>query len=313
MHPPVILFYCSKYTDKRISIPPFRCSLEKKTMKKAVQQLMLGKSITSEDKASRILEDIAFAGYDGIELNSFMIQKTPLFVRLLTSVAGMPSGKGGAYDWAALTRNAKLSVIALHTNIEALKKDPDSVIEKAKSLSTGYIVVTGLYHFDFKNAKTLEVLCHDLNRLGEAVSREGLSLLYHNHNAELTRINGSGERAYSFLIRCTDPVSVNFEFDSYWFADGGADSCEWMESLGRRMRLWHINDRGTRLSSVPFTPILKSDSIELGYGNMPLDRLSAIAKRCGAEAVVLESHRNFIGDDPMQSIRRSAAYLNCTF
>lgn len=282
-------------------------------MKKAVQQLMLGKSITSEEQAARVLEDIAFAGYDGIELNSFMIQKTPLFVRLLTSAAGMPVGKGGSYDWAVLTRNAKLSVIALHADLSTLKKDPDSVIKEAKSLSTDQIVVTGLYRFDFRSEKALESLCQMLTRLGETVSKEGISLLYHNHNAELTRLNGSGSRAYSYLIRNTDPAFVNFEFDSYWFAEGGADPCEWMKMLGSRMRLWHISDRGTRLSTVPFTPILKSDSVELGYGNMPLDRLSAIAKVAGTEAVILESHRNFIGNDPIMSIRRSAAYLNCTF
>ncbi len=274
---------------------------------------MLGRSMTSEEKTARILEDIAFAGYDSIELNSFMIQKTPLFVRLLTSAAGMPAGKGGSYNWPALIQNAKLSVVALHTDLETLKKDPDSIIRKAKTLSSDCIVVTGLYRFDFGNEQSLGSLCQELNRLGETVSKEDISLLYHNHNIELTRTNRSGDRAYSFLIQNTDPAFVNFEFDSYWFAEAGADPCEWMETLGSRMRLWHINDRGTRLSSVPFTPILKSDSIELGYGNMPLDRMSAIAKSCGTEAVVLESHRNFISNDPLQSIRRSAASLNCNF
>lgn len=286
---------------------------EGNTVKKAVQQLMLGKCITSEAQAARILEEIAFAGYDGIELNSYMIEKTPLFVRLLTSLAGMPAGRGGAYDWAGLTQNANLQVIALHTDLGTLSKDPGSIIDKAKHLMTDHIVITGLYRFDFGSEQAVKALCENMNRLGELLQKESLSLLYHNHNAELTRLNGSGERAYSCIINHTDPAFVGFEFDSYWFADAGADPCEWMELLGNRMRLWHINDRGTRLTSVPFTPILKADSMELGYGNMPLDRLSAIAKASGAEAVVLESHRNYVANDPMQSIRRSAAYLNCTF
>ena len=274
---------------------------------------MLGKCITSEAQAARILEEIAFAGYDSIELNSYMTEKTPLFVRLLTSAAGMPAGRGGSYDWPSLVRNANLNVIALHTDLGTLSKAPDSVIEKAKSLTTAHIVITGLYRFDFGSERDVTELCKSMNRLGELLQKEDLTLLYHNHNAELTRLNGSGERAYSCMIKNTDPAFVGFEFDSYWFADGGADPCEWMGLLGRRMRLWHINDRGTRLRSVPFTPILKSDSMELGYGNMPLDRLSAIAKASGAEAVVLESHRNHINNDPMQSIRRSAAYLNSNF
>ena len=50
-------------------------------MRKAVQQLMLGKVIKSEEQTVHVLEQIAFAGYDGIELNGYMIRKTPVFVR----------------------------------------------------------------------------------------------------------------------------------------------------------------------------------------------------------------------------------------
>ena len=57
------------------------------------------------------------------------------------------------------------------------------------------------------------------------------------------------------------------------------------------------------------TPILKCDSMELGTGNMDLDSLSQIARDCGTEAVVLESHRNWIGKDPVKSLTMSAEWL----
>ena len=37
-----------------------------------------------------------------------------------------------------------------------------------------------------------------------------------------------------------------------------------MQRLGSRMKLWHINDRGTRITGSAITPILKTDSMELG-------------------------------------------------
>ena len=58
------------------------------------------------------------------------------------------------------------------------------------------------------------------------------------------------------------------------------------------------------------TPILKSDSVELGTGNMPLDKLIAQAKAAGCEAVILESHRNWIDQAPVKSLRLSGKYLN---
>lgn len=55
------------------------------------------------------------------------------------------------------------------------------------------------------------------------------------------------------------------------------------------MKLWHINDRGTRITGSAITPILKTDSMELGTGNMDLDSLMAQALAMDVDAVILES------------------------
>jgi len=282
-------------------------------MRKAVQQMMLGKVLRSEEQAARVLETIRQCGYDGIELNGYMIRRTSLFVRMLTSAAGMPSGRGGAFDWAALTQRAGLKVVGLHEDLGTLKRDTDAVIRKAKELRTDTVTITGMYAFDYASEQDVRGLCADLNRCGQALAAEGLALLYHNHNIELCRTRESGERAYDLLIRETDPAAVNFEFDSYWFTDGGADAGAWMEKLGGRLAMWHISDRGLKQKGKPITPIVKADATELGYGNMNLDRLTKIAKASACKAVVLETHRNHIHGDPMQSIQRSAAYLNRQF
>ena len=57
------------------------------------------------------------------------------------------------------------------------------------------------------------------------------------------------------------------------------------------------------------TPILKTDCVELGTGNMDLEGMLAIAKENGVEAVVLESHKNWIDNNPIKSLQVSACYL----
>ena len=280
---------------------------------KGVQQLMLGKITKSEEQASRVLETVRFSGYDGIELNGFMIRKTPLLVRALTAAAGMPAGRGGSYDWAMLTRNAGLRVISLHEDLGRIQDKTKQVVDTAHKLQTENIVVTGLYRFDYSDESALSDLCKKLNQYGKILRGEGLSLLYHNHNAELCRIGDTSKRAYTYILHHTDPAYLNFEFDSYWFTEAGANAAKWMELLGTRMRLWHINDRGTRQKGTCMTPILKSDSMELGTGNMDLDTLTTAAKRNNIEAVILESHRNHLDGDPIKSLQRSAAYLNRNF
>lgn len=281
-------------------------------MKKAVQQIMLGTVTSSESQARESLQRIKAAGYDGLELNRFMIHPSSLMVRMMTRAAGMPTGSGGKLDWHALLKESGLEVISLHADLGSLERESDAVIAEAKSFSTDTIVITGMYRFDYSDETAVRDLAKRLNAAGETLRAQGMELLYHNHNVELLRLGG-GRRAYELLLDETDPAAVNFEFDSYWFTDGGADAAYWMKKLGGRMRLWHINDRGSRQSGPAMTPILKADSMELGTGSMALDALREIALDNGIRAVVLESHRNWIDKDPLKSIELSAKWLNERF
>ncbi len=281
-------------------------------MRKGVQQIMLGTVTKNREQALEALRRIKAAGYDGIELNRFMIHPSSLMVRMLTKAAGMPTGNGGRMNWHELLETSGLTVISLHADLGSLEKETDTVIQEAQSFHTDTVVITGMYRFDYSDAENVKDLAKRLNQCGEYLKKNGIRLLYHNHNVELLRCN-SDMRAYEILLEETDPENVNFEFDSYWFTDGGANAKEWMKKLGKRMKLWHINDRGSRSSGASITPILKADSMELGTGNMDLDGLKEIAIDNGVDAIILESHKNWINKDPLQSIEVSAKWLNNRF
>ena len=280
--------------------------------KKAIQQFMLGTVTNKEPQARETLTAIRAAGYDGIELCGFMIHPTGFMVRMMTKAAGMPTGNGGKLDWHRIVADSGLEVVSLHYDLGSIERDAKAVAEEARSFGTDKIVITGMYRFAYGDEREVRNLASRLNDAGEALEREGLHLLYHNHNCELQRLSG-GKRAYDILLDETSPDLVNFEFDSYWFAEGGSDPAYWMERLGTRMRLWHIADRGARLSGPAMTPILKSDSVELGTGNMMLDALAEKAKANGIDAVILESHRNWIDKSPVKSLEKSAEWLNERF
>ena len=63
---------------------------EHNNMKKAVQQIMLGTVTGKHEQTLKVLNRIKASGYDGLELNRYMIHSTPMFVRMLTRIAGMP-------------------------------------------------------------------------------------------------------------------------------------------------------------------------------------------------------------------------------
>ena len=276
---------------------------------KAVQQFMLGTVLNNETQARQTLAALKAAGYDGIELCGFMIHPIGFMVKMLTKAAGMPVGKGGNLDWHKLVQEAGLSVVSLHTDLGSLEREPKAVAQEAQNFGTKYVVITGMYRFDYGDEASVRDLAARLNKAGEALLQEGVDLLYHNHNCELRRVNAQ-KRAYDILLEQTDPRFANFEFDSYWFTEGGANALAWMQRLGSRMKLWHINDRGSRVQGPAVTPILRTDSMELGTGNMDLDSLLEQALKVNVDAVILESHRNWIDGSPLKSAQVSAQFLN---
>ncbi len=273
-----------------------------------VQQIMIGSRCGSYESALRTLESIKSAGYDGIELNEFMIRPTPFIVRLLTKFAGMPTGNSGKLDWKKLISESGLKVISLHSYLNSIEENPEAAAKEALSFGTDTVVITGMYRFDYGNFAEVKKLAVRLNMAGKALLPYGVKLLYHNHNVELQRVSEE-KTAYDLIVENTDPQYVNFELDTYWMADGGADALSIIKKLGNRMVMWHINDRGCRKKGPFMTPILKEDAAELGYGNMPLEEMLVIAKENGVRAIVLETHKNWIDKDPIKSLQVSSKWF----
>ena len=281
----------------------------KDTVLTGVQQIMIGSRCNSYESALSTLQSIKSAGYDGIELNDFMIKPTPFIVRLLTKFAGMPTGNGGKLDWKKLISESGLKVISLHSYLNSIEENPEAVAKEALSFGTNTVVITGMYRFDYGNASEVKKLSERLNNAGKALLPYGVKLLYHNHNVELQKIS-EDKTAYDVIIENTDPQYVNFELDTYWIADGGADVTALIDKLSDRMVMWHINDRGCRKKGPFITPILKEDAAELGTGNMALGTiLEKVRANSKVEAIVLETHKNWIDNDPVKSLIVSSEWF----
>ena len=281
----------------------------KDTVLTGVQQIMIGSRCNSYESALSTLKAIKSAGYDGIELNDFMIKPTPFIVKLLTKFAGMPTGNGGKLDWKKLISESGLKVISLHSYLNSIEENPEAVAKEAMSFGTDTVVITGMYRFDYGNFAEVKKLAERLNMAGKALLPYGVKLLYHNHNVELQKVS-EDKTAYDLIVENTDPQYVNFELDTYWMADGGADVTALVNKLSDRMVMWHINDRGCRKKGPFITPILKEDAAELGTGNMALGTiLEAVKANTRVEAIVLETHKNWIDNDPVKSLQVSSKWF----
>ena len=178
----------------------------------------------------------------------------------------------------------------------------------AKIFKAKYIVIPGMYNFDYSNKDNVLKLCDDLNQAGSKLKQEGLKLLYHNHNSELLKVE-ENKTAYDLIIENTDPKYVNFEFDSYWMLDAGVDVKEIMHKLAYRIKLHHINDKTVIQKGIGGL-ILKTAGTELGKGNINIKELIELDIKYNVEAVVLETHNNWINNSALESMEISAQYLD---
>ncbi|WP_082525906.1 sugar phosphate isomerase/epimerase family protein [Brevundimonas sp. Root1279] len=156
---------------------------------------------------------------------------------------------------------------------------------------------------------TLET-ARNLNRLGEQAAAQGLVLVVHNHDGELTRLHdydldGDGApeptRVWEIIAAETEPHWVSFELDVHWTRVGlGVDRFEETLDFVRRHRdriaLLHVKDT-TADGSIA----------DLGRGTTDWARLFEAAGP-GVAAYIWE-HDN--PADPLASARIAYDFLSC--
>ncbi len=79
-----------------------------------------------------------------------------------------------------------------------------------------------------------------LNKLGSKVKQNGLKLLWHNHNKEFTEMEEG--LPFDYLMKNTDPKTVNCEMDIYWVKKGGGDPLEMLKKYPGRIKVLHVKD-----------------------------------------------------------------------
>lgn len=274
----------------------------------AIQQLQLGKTLTNKRNADQSLDIVKKAGFNGIELNGFMIRKSPFIVKVLTDLYSMPIKNSGKLNWKELVDTHNLKVVSIHEDIGTLENKIDMVIEECHKYNTDTVVLTGLYQYEYGIEDKVRCLAERLNKIGERLSKENISFLYHNHNVEFVKVSRE-QRAYDIIVENTNPDYVNFEFDSFWASTSGADAISYMRKLGSRQKLHHICDNGNLSKKEFLTPIIKMNAVELGEGTLNLEELLKIDMENQVKYVILEQHQNYIHENPLESLSLSGDYL----
>jgi sugar phosphate isomerase/epimerase len=133
-----------------------------------------------------------------------------------------------------------------------------------------------------------KVVADLLNAKGKALKAAGLTMGYHNHNAEFAPVGGT--TGMELLLKNTDPALVSFEMDVGWVVAAGADPFALMRAHKGRFTQMHVKDvKATTKPNFAF----QQDPTEVGSGIIPWPKLLPAAYAEGVRGFFVEQEPPF--------------------
>jgi sugar phosphate isomerase/epimerase len=143
-----------------------------------------------------------------------------------------------------------------------------------------------------------------LNAKGRALKAAGLTMGYHNHNAEFAPVGGT--TALEILLKATDPKLVTFEMDVGWVVAAGHDPFALLKAHAGRFKQMHVKDvKATTKPNFAF----QQDPTEVGSGIIPWPKLLPAAYAEGVRGFFVEQEPPF-ARPRIEAARICFDYLN---
>lgn len=247
------------------------------------------------------LKKVAAMGYDGVEFAGLFDKKPEDIKRMLKALG--------------------LTPISAHVAFTEMLGDPDKVLADYAAIGCRYVVIPYLTE-EYRPgtpgfAETIKGAC----TLGEAAKRNGMQLLYHNHDFEFARVEG--EYALDVLYSSVSADLLQTELDTCWINVAGVDPVSYIRKYAGRSPVVHLKDfvmpgkkpahmyeligiqddpqKGQEAEVFEFRP--------LGCGVQDFPAILAAAEESGTGWVIVEQDQPSMGKTPLECAETSLRYL----
>lgn len=179
-------------------------------------------------------------------LRDIMKVSVPATLKLVADIGYKEMEFAGYFDHSAqdikqLLNDNGLTAPSAHIMLEEFDTNLNKVLDDAQTVGHKYLVVPWLSSAQRGTGITpYQALAEKLNSIGEACSKAGITLAYHNHDFEFE--NRDGQIPLNVLITQTDPNLVAMELDLYWTVKAGKNPIDYFKAYPGRFKLWHVKD-----------------------------------------------------------------------
>ncbi len=222
-----------------------------------------------------------------------------------------------AAEVKALCEQIGLVALSAHVPFVDMMNDP-SVLDDYAAIGCKYVVIPYLTEeYRPGNEKFNEVI-KGAAMLGEKANSLGMTLAYHNHDFEFTKIDG----AYALDILYSEvPASLlQAELDTCWVRVGGEDPAAYVRKYAGRVDVLHLKDYfGSKTENMYALIGLDEDEKKdtqgkfefrpVGSGVQDFPGILAAAEESGVKWVVVEQDEPSMGLTPIECAEKSIRYL----
>lgn len=254
----------------------------------------------AEKDLEATLREIASMGYNGVELAGFY-GRTPEEVN-------------------ALAKECGLEVISAHIGLGEFRgeKSVEEVIAQYRAAGCRYVGIASLAVEDRPDGTNWADTCKLINKIAAECKKQGLTLLYHNHDFEFKKME-DGRSLLEALYDCAPADLLQTEIDICWANIVDYNPAKLLRKYAQRAPLLHLKDyrgdhpqthydeRGLEHTVAPDAEPLMLMPVGRGVQNIPA--VLAAAEDAGTDWLIVEQDSPATGDTPMESIRYSAEYL----
>ncbi len=210
--------------------------------------------------------------------------------------------------------------VSAHIPLDEMLADPDKTFADYAKIGCKFAAVPYVTPERRPGAEKFEETIRQIAGLGECAKKYGITLLYHNHDFEFTKVNG--EYGLDILYKEVSPEFLQTELDLCWVNVGGEEPAAFLRKYTGRAPVVHLKDfhmsgklpkhlyaligieeeeKEEEPSTFEFRPV--------GHGMQNMPEILKACTDAGASWVVVEQDEPSMGLSRMDSIKASREYL----
>lgn len=214
-----------------------------------------------------------------------------------------------------------LNPISAHVPLKEMIEDCEGTLNTYKEIGVEYVVVPYVDSDRRPGTEGWLPTIEAIAKIGAAAKEKGLTLLYHNHDFEFTKVDG--EYGLDMLYRMVPAEYLQTELDTCWVNVGGENPADYIRKYDGRCPVVHLKDfyRESVDADEPLYELIGIKSEEkkpkkknfefrpVGKGLQDFPSILKASAAAGANWVVVEQDNPSMEKTPMECAELSINYL----